>query len=148
VQALLAAATPAAGWPAHKEPFTELRDRWHRTALSWAVVNGHVRTATALVAAGAAVNGVRSATSGKPMRASRHAKATTLPLETPLHAAARLPLATAVPMTRLLLEAGADPALCDQFGRAATRLMPAELAAELGRLGLGCGDERQAVCAT
>ena len=36
-----------------REPFIELRDRWHRTALHWAVVNGEAAAAAALVAAGA-----------------------------------------------------------------------------------------------
>ena len=47
-----------------REPFIELRDRWHRTALHWAVVNGEA-AAAALVAAGAAVNGV-------PMSVGKH----------------------------------------------------------------------------
>ena len=68
-----------------REPFIELRDRWHRTALHWAVVNGEAAAAAALVAAGAAVNGV-------PMSVGKHLKATSLPLEAPIHSAAR-PLA-------------------------------------------------------
>ena len=60
--------------------------------------------------AGAAVNGV-------PMSARKHAKTTSLPLETPLHSAARLPPNAAAPLVRRLLAAKADANRVDQFGQ-------------------------------
>ena len=65
-----------------------------------------------LVEAGAAVNGV-------PMPVGKHLKSTALPLEAPLHSAARLPWARAQPMIEMLLQAGADAEALDQVGRSA-----------------------------
>eukprot|EP00965_Chrysotila_dentata_P221783 6192585-Pleurochrysis_carterae.AAC.1 len=93
----------------------ELRDRWHRTALHWAVVNGQLGAATLLVAAGATVNGV-------PMPIKKHLKKTSLPLEAPLHSAARLNPASGAQMIELLLRAKADPNLRDQFGQTAMQV--------------------------
>eukprot|EP00966_Prymnesium_polylepis_P099658 2307959-Prymnesium_polylepis.1 len=86
----------------------ELRDRWHRTALHWAVVNAEQAAAAILIAACAVVNGV-------PMPPGKHAKSTSLPLECPLHSAARQPPRVAAPLIRLLLRAAADPNRADQF---------------------------------
>ncbi|KAL1520506.1 hypothetical protein AB1Y20_022085 [Prymnesium parvum] len=88
----------------------ELRDRWHRTALHWAVVNDEPEAVGVLIAAGAAVNGV-------PMPANKHAKTTSLPLECPLHSAARHPAAVAARLIRLLVRAAADPNRVDQFAQ-------------------------------
>jgi ankyrin repeat protein len=93
-----------------REPTIELRDRWHRTALHWAVVNQQHAAAALLISAGASVNGV-------PMSARKHGKNTSLPLETPLHSAARLPPNAAAPLVQLLLAAAADPNRRDQFGQ-------------------------------
>ena len=101
-----------------REPFIELRDRWHRTALHWAVVNGEAAAAAALVAAGAAVNGV-------PMSVGKHLKATSLPLEAPIHSAARLPPAAARALVRILVDARADPQKGDQFGQTALAVFAA-----------------------
>ena len=129
ISALLADAARHGGYSG-KEPYIELRDRWHRTALHWAVVNGQLGAADVLIRAGAAVNGVRSASKGKPMPLTKHLKNTTLPLECPLHTAARLPAVKAKPMIRLLLEANADPNALDQFKRTPMDLMePAVLSA-------------------
>ena len=97
---------------AAKEAYVELRDRWHRTALHWAVVNMEEAAVEALIIGGAAVNGV-------PMPVGKHMKQTSLPLEAPLHSAARLPPQRAVPLLRLLLQAQADVARTDQFGQTA-----------------------------
>ena len=97
---------------AAKEAYVELRDRWHRTALHWAVVNMEEPAVEALIIGGAAVNGV-------PMPVGKHMKQTSLPLEAPLHSAARLPPQRAVPLLRLLLQAQADVARTDQFGQTA-----------------------------
>ena len=51
------------------------------------------------------------------MPAKKHAKSTSLPLETPLHSAARLPPNAAAPLLRQLLAAAADPHKTDQFGQ-------------------------------
>ena len=78
--AAAAAQEAAGGRPAkrsNKDPFVELRDRWHRTALHWAVVNAEAGAVRALVAAGAAVNAVH-------MPVGKHLKSTSLPLEAPL----------------------------------------------------------------
>jgi ankyrin repeat protein len=93
-----------------KERTLELRDHWHRTALHWAVVNQQHECLALLIAAGASVNGV-------PLSPRKHAKATSLPLETPLHSAARLPPSAATPLIRTLCDADADPNLPDQFGQ-------------------------------
>jgi hypothetical protein len=132
VRALLeAVAQPGALPTGSRVPYHELLDRWHRSALHWAVVNGWLETAVALIDAGAAVNGVRSAVTGKRMPLGKHLKGTSLPLECPLHSAARLPPAKAKPMIRLLLAAQADPMVTDQFGRTAAQLLEPSLATEL-----------------
>ena len=63
-----------------------------------------------LVAAGAVVNGV-------PMPVTKHAKSTSLPLECPLHSAARHTPEVAAPLIRLLVRATADPNRADQFAQ-------------------------------
>ena len=93
-----------------REPTIELRDRWHRTALHWTILNQQHAAAALLISAGASVNGV-------PMSARKHGKNTSLPLETPLHSAARLPPNAAAPLLHLLLAAAADPNRRDQFGQ-------------------------------
>ena len=114
IRALLRAAAAEAETAsrAAKEAYVELRDRWHRTALHWAVVNMEVAAVEALIQGGAAVNGV-------PMPVGKHMKQTSLPLEAPLHSAARLPPPRATPLLRLLLQAQADVARTDQFGQTA-----------------------------
>ena len=97
---------------AAKEAYVELRDRWHRTALHWAVVNAEEAAVAALIQGGAAVNGV-------PMPVGKHMKQTSLPLEAPLHSAARLSVSRAAPLLQLLLQAQADVARTDQFGQTA-----------------------------
>ena len=94
----------------NKETTVELRDRWHRTALHWAVINQQAESVQVLIEAGANVNGVHV-----PRR--KHNRATSLPHETPLHSAARLPPDTAAPLIRQLLRAKADPNRRDQFGQ-------------------------------
>lgn len=74
------------------------------------------------------------------MSLSKHLKNTSLPLELPLHSAARLPADAAGPMVRLLLAARASPHERDQFGRTATQLMAPQLAEEVRR-GQGGGEE-------
>ena len=113
----------------------EWHDRWHRTALHWAVVNGREDATAALVGAGAAVNGVpmpvprhrarpfRRLTPSwhrrvSPHQVSKHIRHTTLPQETPLHSAARLASpVSAVALVSLLIGARADPDRTDQFGQ-------------------------------
>ena len=114
IRALLRAAAAEAetATRAAKEAYVELRDRWHRTALHWAVVNMEPAAVEALIQGGAAVNGV-------PMPVGKHMKQTSLPLEAPLHSAARLPPPRAAPLLRLLLQAQADVARTDQFGQTA-----------------------------
>jgi ankyrin repeat protein len=132
VLALLeAVAQPGAFPSAARAPYHELLDRWHRSALHWAVVNGWLETAKALIDAGAAVNGVRSPVTGKQMPLGKHLKGTSLPMECPLHSAARLPPAKAKPMIRLLLAARADPTVKDQFGRTAIELLEPSVATEM-----------------
>ena len=120
--AAAAALQAAGGRPAkrpNKDPFVELRDRWHRTALHWAVVNAEAGAVRALVAAGAAVNAV-------PMPVGKHLKSTSLPLEAPLHSAARLhPPRVAVAVVELLLSARADVGGADQFGQTALHVVAA-----------------------
>ena len=94
----------------NREPFIELRDRWHRTALHWAVVNQRLEIVSLLVAAGASVNGLA-------MPPRKHNRSTSLPRETPLHSSARLPPNAAAPLIRKLLAASADPNRSDQFGQ-------------------------------
>lgn len=96
--------------PSQKDPPIELRDRWNRTALHWAVVNQQAEAMDLLIAAGASVQGV-------PMKQKKHSKATHLPLESPLHSAARLPPNAAAPLVRVLLAASADVHHLDQFGQ-------------------------------
>lgn len=133
VHALLQAVAQSGAFPSgSRVPYHELLDRWHRSGLHWAVVNGWLETAGALIDAGAAVNGVRSAVTGKPMPLGKHLKGTSLPQECPLHSAARLPPAKAEPMIRLLLAAQADPTVKDQFGRTAVELLEPSVAIELG----------------
>ena len=111
---LLSAAAAAAfsSTANEKEAYVELRDRWHRTALHWAVVNMEEEAVLVLIEGGATVDGVA-------MPVGKHMKQTSLPLEAPLHSAARLPARKAAPMLRLLLEAQADTARRDQFGQTA-----------------------------
>ena len=109
-----AAAEKSATHRTNKEPIIELRDRWHRTALHWAVVNQQAATIGLLVDAGANVDGVHV-----PRR--KHNRATSLPLEAPLHTASRLPPDAALPLIRQLLEAKADPNRRDQFGQTPPR---------------------------
>ena len=52
---------------------------------------------------------------GVPMPVGKHAKATSLPLECPLHSAARHPPPLATPLIRLLVAADADTNRADQF---------------------------------
>lgn len=106
------------GGPSNREPTIELRDRWHRTALHWGVVNQQHAVVTLLVEAGASVNGLK-------MSLKKHTKSTSLPRETPLHSAARLPPNAAAPLLRLLLEANADPDRVDQFGQTALHVAAA-----------------------
>ena len=49
------------------------------------------------------------------MPVGKHAKATSLPLECPLHSAARHHPSVAAPFIRLLITAAADPNRADQF---------------------------------
>jgi ankyrin repeat protein len=63
-----------------------------------------------LIAAGASVEGA-------PMKQKKHAKATHLPLESPLHSACRLPPNAAAPLVRTLLAANAGVHHLDQFGQ-------------------------------
>ncbi len=118
----------------------ELRDRWHRTALHWAVVNRRHAVLRLLVRAGAVVNGL-------VMPTKKHTKSTSLPLETPLHSAARLPPAAAAPLVRTLLAARAEPGRSDQFGQtplhfvvASSALRPCARAVD-GDDGDGDGDD-------
>ena len=94
----------------HKEPIIELRDRWHRTALHWSVVNQQMEILNVLIEAGASVNGLH-------MPNKKHNKSTSLPREAPLHSAARLPANAAAPLLKRLLDASADPNPLDQFGQ-------------------------------
>ena len=94
----------------HKEPIIELRDRWHRTALHWSVVNQQMEILNVLIEAGASVNGLH-------MPNKKHNKSTSLPREAPLHSAARLPANAAAPLLMRLLDASADPNPLDQFGQ-------------------------------
>ena len=69
-----------------KEPLLELRDRWHRTACHWAVVNQQHAILEMLVQAGASVNGVS-------MPSRKHTRATCAFGERPrAHCATRLRL--------------------------------------------------------
>jgi ankyrin repeat protein len=111
-----------------REPFIELRDHWQRTALHWAVVNQQEAALTLLIEAGASVNGV-------PMPTRKHKKSTSLPRETPLHSAARLPPNAATSLLCRLLAASADPNRTDEFGQT-----PLHLAAAAS------GQERCAAC--
>ena len=113
---------------------TELRDRWHRTALHWAVVNAQADAAALLVAAGALVNGV-------PMPVNKHAKATSLPLECPLHSATRHPPAVAAPLIRLLVRAAADPNRADQFLQTPLHVAAGCTASAVGLEPAGGGEE-------
>lgn len=92
------------------EPALEYRDRWNRTALHWAVVNQRVAALELLLAAGASAAAPR-------MTQRRHSKVTHLPLESPLHSAARLPPNAALPLLHTLLAAGASANHVDQFGQ-------------------------------
>lgn len=65
-----------------------------------------------LLAAGASVHGAPLLTKQK-----KHSKATHLPLESPLHSAARLPPNAAARCVRRLLEANANANDLDQFGQ-------------------------------
>ena len=76
-------------------------DRWKRTPYTWAVLNGHVDAAQALLHAGACVN-------GPSMSLVFHHRGTHLLLEKPIHLACRLRGATAIDMMRLLMEHRAD----------------------------------------
>lgn len=78
-----------------------------------------------LVAAGAAVNGV-------PMPITKHAKSTSLPLECPLHSAARLPPKLAAPLIRMLVSAAADPNRPDQFGQTPLHVAVSSVSSEVG----------------
>ena len=62
------------------------------------------------------------------MPASKHSKSTSLPLETPLHSAARLPPTAAAPILDQLLRAAADPMRTDQFGQTPLHLAAASCA--------------------
>ena len=84
-------------------------DRWHRTALSWAVLNGHTSTVGLLLDAGAI-----AAPPVPPLRVLK--KTTRLVWETPLHLAARVHGRDHA-ITALLLAAGADPSVRDGAGR-------------------------------
>ncbi|CAK9040515.1 unnamed protein product [Durusdinium trenchii] len=59
------------------------RDRWHRTPLHWAVLNGHVAASKALLSA-------RANADPPKVRAYRHERSTTLRHESPLEIALRL----------------------------------------------------------
>ena len=65
------------------------------------MVNQQSEALDLLIAAGASVNGA-------PMKQKKHSKATHLPLESPLHSAARLPPNAAVGLVRTLLAAAAQ----------------------------------------
>eukprot|EP00617_Octactis_speculum_P015172 CAMPEP_0185761748 /NCGR_PEP_ID=MMETSP1174-20130828/20682_1 /TAXON_ID=35687 /ORGANISM="Dictyocha speculum, Strain CCMP1381" /LENGTH=504 /DNA_ID=CAMNT_0028443111 /DNA_START=413 /DNA_END=1927 /DNA_ORIENTATION=- len=64
-----------------KDRAVDWRDRWHRTALHWAVLNGHLNAVELIVRAGATV--------GVSMRQNAHRKSTHLRYETPLEIAER-----------------------------------------------------------
>ncbi|KAJ1450832.1 hypothetical protein M885DRAFT_531253 [Pelagophyceae sp. CCMP2097] len=68
---------------AHHERLLDRRDRWARTALHWAVLNGHFDCVAALLAAGA-----QATPTALPTGKVR--KATTAPAEAPLDTARRL----------------------------------------------------------
>ena len=62
LEALLAAAAAAeAASPPKREPLVELRDRWHRTAIHWAVVNQKLEAVELLITAVPACDGTRCA---------------------------------------------------------------------------------------
>ena len=90
----------------------DTRDRWNRTALHWAVVNQQEQALEMLVSAGASVRGAPLLTKQK-----QHSKATHLPLESPLHSAARLPPNAAARLVQRLLSAGASVDDLDSFGQ-------------------------------
>ena len=121
----------------------EEKDRWHRTPLHWAALNGHASVVAVLVELGASPN-------PPTVKLGYHVKSTSLLMETPVHIALRLCVAgacvgvvadgdacggaggpggavgtegpqaaaqaSALLVLRLLLEAGADIDAMDQAG--------------------------------
>lgn len=126
----------------HTPSYLEMRDRWHRTALHWAVINARTEAVAFLISAGASVHGVR-------MPVGKHLKSTSLPLEPPLHSAARLPVTRgAAQMCELLLRHGAQVDNTDQFGQTALHVAFAseeEDRAEIIRVLIKSGAQLQCV---
>lgn len=83
------------------------RDRWHRTALQWAVLNGHLAAVQALLAGGADVN--------SSIRHGQHLKRTHLVQESALHLGVRIHGCN-LPLIAALLAAGADVNAMDSDG--------------------------------
>lgn len=73
------------------------RDRWHRTPLHWAVLNGHLESCKALLEARANADPTK-------VRAYRHERSTSLRHESPLEIAQRM---NSTEMVALLLQHGA-----------------------------------------
>ena len=82
------------------------KDRWSRTALHWAILNGHLGAMGVLLSQGASPNA--------RVIASKHAKRTHLIQEPPLLMAARVH--GEGPILRTLLEHKADPNIVDDDG--------------------------------
>eukprot|EP01052_Picozoa_sp_SAG31_P009397 SAG31_NODE_492_length_14913_cov_4.109086_3_plen_1016_part_00 len=118
----------------------ELRDRWNRTAVEWACVNGHADVLDHLIRAGASVQGIK-------MSAQKHHKRTHGRLQPPLHLAVLRASAIdtdaggpegALDCMSLLLAAGAKVEAVDEMGVTALELTRQTL---VGAAAVGKGSE-------